>query len=125
MSGRSPRLLVIDDDADIRAVVKVVFEHRGFEVETLADGIEALELKKDYDAIVLDLNMPIFDGERLADYWAITDPGMLRRVVVLSGYPRFVRGRPLAAFATVRKPFETEDLVRVVEECVSADRCVS
>lgn len=113
------RLLVIDDDADIREVVKMTFEHRGFEVDTLADGIDAVDLQWNYDAILLDLNMPVFDGERLADYWLLTDPEMLRRVIVLSGYSRFAHGRPLPAFATVRKPFDTEELVKVVEECVA------
>ena len=113
------RLLVIDDDAEIRDIVKMTFEHRGFEVETLADGIDAVDLKKDYDVILLDLNMPVFDGERLADYWSLTHPEMLQRVIVLSGYSRFARGRPLRAFATVRKPFDTAELVRVVERCVA------
>jgi CheY-like chemotaxis protein len=128
MSRRSPKLLVIDDDDDIRDVVKVIFEYRGFEVDTLADGIDAVELTKSYDVILLDLNMPVFDGERLTDYWSLTAPDLLKRVVVLSGYSRFARGRPLTA-ATVRKPFEAGELVRVVEDCVArsglrnADRC--
>lgn len=120
MSSRSPKLLIIDDDADIREVVTLVFEDRGFEVEALTDGIDAVKLTKDYDVILLDLNMPVFDGERLADYWSLTDPEMLRRVIVLSGYSRFARGRPIPAFATVRKPFDTEDLVEVVQRCVAA-----
>ena len=112
------RLLVIDDDDDIRALVTVLFEARGYEVDALADGIDAVTLQKDYDVILLDLNMPVFDGERLTDYWSLTDPSVLARVIVLSGYSRFARGRELPAFAVVRKPFEPEELARVVEECV-------
>ena len=112
------RLLVIDDDADIRAVVTMLFEHRGFEVDELADGIDAVNLRKDYDVILLDLNMPVFDGERLVDYWALTDPARLERVIVLSGYSRFAGGRQLTAFATIRKPFDTQELVEVVERCL-------
>ena len=119
MSARRPHLLIIDDDADIRDVVALLFQHRGFEVDALADGIDAVHLPKDYDVILLDLNMPVFDGERLADYWSLTHPETLRRVIVLSGYSRFARGRPLRAFATVRKPFDTAELVRVVERCVA------
>jgi CheY-like chemotaxis protein len=119
MSERRPRLLVIDDDADIRDVVVLLFEHRGFDVDALADGIDAVQLAKDYDVILLDLNMPVFDGERLADYWSLTDPSRLDRVIVLSGYSRFARGRNIPAFATVRKPFDTKELVEVVERCVS------
>ena len=119
MSGkRRPRLLVIDDDADIRDVVMVLFEEQGYDVDAVADGIEAVQLSKDYDVILLDLNMPVFDGERLADYWALTDPERLRRVIVLSGYSRFARGRAIPAVATVRKPFDPNDLVEVVEQCM-------
>jgi len=112
------RLLVIDDDDDIREVVTLLFEHRGFAVDALADGIEAVHLAKDYDVILLDLNMPVFDGERLADYWSLTDPSRLDRTIVLSGYSRFARGRHIPAFATVQKPFDMTELVEVVERCV-------
>ena len=118
MSARRPHLLIIDDDADIRDVVTLLFEHRGFDVDALADGIDAVQLPKEYDVILLDLNMPVFDGERLADYWSLTDPARLNRVIVLSGYSRFARGRNIPAFATVRKPFDTKELVEVVERCV-------
>jgi CheY-like chemotaxis protein len=125
MAGKAPRLLVIDDDPDIREVVTLLFELRGYEVDALADGIEALKLPEDYDVILLDLNMPVFDGERLADYWSLTDPPVLNRVIVLSGYSRFAHGRRLPAFETVRKPFDPQELVQVVERClVGASRNV-
>jgi CheY-like chemotaxis protein len=119
MNERRPRLLVIDDDADIRDIVVVLFEHHGYDVDAVADGIDAVQLSKDYDVILLDLNMPVFDGERLADYWSLTDPSRLDHVIVLSGYSRFARGRDIPAFATVRKPFDTKELVEVVERCVA------
>ena len=120
MSARRPRLLIIDDDAGIRDVVTLLFENRGYDVDALADGIDAVQLPKDYDVILLDLNMPVFDGERLADYWSLTDPMLLDRVIVLSGYSRFARGRDIPAFANVHKPFDTRQLVEVVERCVSS-----
>jgi CheY-like chemotaxis protein len=118
MSARRRRLLVIDD-ADIRDVVVLLFEHHGFDVDAVADGIDAVQLAEDYDVILLDLNMPVFDGERLADYWSLTDPSRLDRVIVLSGYSRFARGRNIPAFATIHKPFDTKELVEVVERCAA------
>ena len=80
------RLLVIDDDDDIREVVTLLFEHRGFAVDALADGIEAVHLAKDYDVILLDLNMPVFDG----------DLDNIKHVVRLGGFinsdPAFLDG---------------------------------
>lgn len=115
-----PALLVIDDDADIHELVRLLFEDRGFIVDALADGIDALRLEKHYDVIILDLNMPVFDGERLTDYWMLTDPGILQRVIVLSGYSRFTHGRQLEAFAVLRKPFTIEALVAAVENCLQS-----
>jgi two-component system OmpR family response regulator len=112
------RALIIDDDDHIRELLQVLLESSGFEVDTLADGIDAVDLKTRYQVILLDLKMPIFDGERLADYWQLTDPAILSRVIVLSGYSRFTSGRRLPTFATIAKPFDHLKLLQVVADCV-------
>lgn len=113
------KALVIDDDDDVRELLKVLLEWQGFQVDVMSDGIGAVDLAKPYDVILLDLNMPIFDGERLADYWQLTDPAILDRVIVLSGYSRFMRGRQLPTFAMLSKPFDHQELLRVVDACVN------
>jgi two-component system phosphate regulon response regulator PhoB len=55
----APRLLLLDDDAAIVAVVKRYFEGRGFEVETRADAdaaLVAVESERPFDAVVCDLH---------------------------------------------------------------------
>jgi CheY-like chemotaxis protein len=112
--------LVIDDDEDLRELLQVVLEAAGFAVDAFDDGIAALELKKTYDVILLDLNMPVFDGEQLTGYWVLTDPSVLRRVIVLTGYSGYTRGRELpATFASVAKPIDHRELLRLVEECAN------
>lgn len=112
--------LVIDDDADIRALLATMLESIDFVVDTFEDGIAALQLKKRYDVILLDLNMPVFDGEQLTGYWVLTDPEVLRRVILLTGYSAYTRGRELPeTFAWLRKPFDHHELIRVVEECAN------
>ncbi len=58
------KVLVIDDDPDIRDVLSVVLEGEGFEVVTAVDGLQGLEMIKAEtpDLIVLDLMMPQLDG---------------------------------------------------------------
>ncbi len=58
------KLLVIDDDPDIRDVLSAFLEAEGFEVITAADGLEGLELirSENPDLIILDLMMPEVDG---------------------------------------------------------------
>ena len=119
MSGPKTAL-VIDDDADIRALLATMLESIAFVVDTFEDGIAALQLKKRYDVILLDLNMPVFDGEQLTGYWVLTDPGVLRRVIVLSGYSGYTRGRSLpSTFASLPKPIDYRELLRLVEDCAN------
>ena len=111
--------LIIDDDGDIREVLRVMLESGGFQVDVLSDGIDALELKKWYDVILLDLKMPVFDGQRLTDYWQLTDPDILRRVIVLSGYSRLKMDLQGATFARLPKPFDYATLMKVIGDCIA------
>jgi len=115
------RVLIVDDDADIRTVVATALEASGFHVDAMRDGIDALDLHdQSYDAVLLDLQMPIFDGERLFDYWSLTHPALLDRVIVMTGYSHR-RWQPSSKpFATVLKPFEYQSIVEVVQKCVLA-----
>jgi DNA-binding response OmpR family regulator len=112
------RALVIDDDDHIRELLQTLLETAGFEVETLRDGIDAVELKKNYNVILLDMKMPIFDAGRLTDYWRMTDPTILRRVILLSGYSRMASDRDFGTFANIAKPFDYRQLLSTVDACV-------
>jgi CheY-like chemotaxis protein len=114
--------LVIDDDPDISELLRAILETHGYDVETMSDGIHAIDLDRNFDVILLDLRMPVFDGERLTDYWRLTTPQILKRVILLSGYSQSMKGRALGTFATVGKPFQLDDLMRVVTDCVAKDR---
>ena len=119
MTTGKKRVLVIDDEPDIREVLRVMLESGGFLVDVLSDGIDALELKEWYDVILLDWKMPVFDGQRLTDYWQLTDPNILRRVIVLSGYSRLTMDQEPATFAILAKPFDYKTVMRVVHECIA------
>src|SRR4029077_20178707 len=95
------RALVIDDDDHIRELLQTLLETAGFEVDTMRDGIDAVALKPGYQVILLDMKMPIFDGERLTDYWKLTNPEILRRVILLSGYSRLSSDRDFGTFAII------------------------
>jgi two-component system, OmpR family, response regulator VanR len=110
--------LVVDDDDHIREMLQTLLETAGFEVDTMRDGIDAVELKKNYDVILLDMKMPIFDAGRLTDYWRLTDPEILTRVILLSGYSRLASDRDFGTFASIAKPFDYRELLKTVEACV-------
>jgi len=121
MNDETParRALVIDDDPFITELLQVLLETRSFAVEIVRDGIEAVELAHDYDVILLDVKMPIFDGERLTAYWTLTRPDVLKHVIVLSGYSRLTRTQNLPVFAVIDKPFDYNELLNAVEACAA------
>jgi CheY-like chemotaxis protein len=114
-----PRVLIVDDDLDIRQTLQLLLELNGYVVDALRDGIGATTLDAPYDVIMVDLKMPVFDGERLLDYWLMTDPDLLRRVIVMSSYSHYAARRSFQAYAVVQKPFDTDQLLRVIADCVA------
>ena len=57
------------------------------------------------------MKMPIFDGERLTDYWKLTNSSVLRRVILLTGYSRLSPDRDFGTFAVIQKPFDYRQLL--------------
>jgi len=122
-SDREKRALVIDDDDHIRELLQALLETAGYEVHLMRDGIDAVDMKEhEYAVILLDMKMPIFDGERLTDYWKLTNPSVLRRVILLSGYSRLSSDRDFGTFAVIQKPFDYRHLLTAVDECFRAAR---
>ena len=61
---RDARVLVVDDDADVRDAVETALELEGHRVSTAGDGLDALKQlgRAEFDAVVLDVLMPNLDG---------------------------------------------------------------
>jgi len=114
---RKPRVLVADDDALLREMLRDVLTEAGFEVELAADGNEVLERFSarlfDLDLLLLDLLMPGLDGvaviERVRSFSAELD----LRIVVLSGAPRaeLERLRSKSVDAVIAKGTPLEEIV--------------
>ena len=58
------RILVVDDEDKIRAIIRKYGEFEGYEIAEAHDGMEAVEIcrKEDFDLIILDVMMPVLDG---------------------------------------------------------------
>jgi CheY-like chemotaxis protein len=79
------RILIVDDEAVIRALLQRHFVARDYIVETAANGLEALQRLSDakYDIVITDLLMPEMDGHELLG--RIRDEYPLIRVIVMTG----------------------------------------
>ena len=64
---RVASILVVDDEASSRRILRLGFENAGYEVETAADGQEALGKLREgrFDVLITDVNMPRMDGQEL------------------------------------------------------------
>ncbi|MHB1651577.1 MAG: response regulator, partial [Desulfitobacteriaceae bacterium] len=64
MTGTKPKVLLVDDEAGLRELVRVYLENVGFEVKEAADGLEAGKRLADeeFDLLILDIMMPKMDG---------------------------------------------------------------
>jgi len=125
MSGKdeaaAPRVLVVDDEDAIRALVSRLLRREGLEIVQAADGREAID-KLDaerFDAVVLDLMMPRVDGFGVIEHLIDTDPRMIEKVVVTTAYPKAAAKERLHHLCCIlSKPFDVDELVTVVRECV-------
>ena len=107
------RILVVDDDADVRGLVRELLERAGATVSEAADGREALRLLYDVrpDVIVLDVTMPELDGwqtlERVRDLTEVPVLMLTARDTELEK----VRGLRAGADDYVTKPFGRQELL--------------
>jgi len=117
----SGRILVIDDEVEVRTMTKQLLERVGFAVTAVADGHEAIAAaaESEFDGLVSDIVMPRMSGVEVAEWMMARYPAM--GVVLLSGYTpeTFDLDRIAAAGALfVSKPVSAEGLIRSVVESI-------
>lgn len=114
-SRRKPRVMMVDDEEAITTLGSHTLTDAGFEVVTAASGFECLDLfrqhKGDYQLILLDLSMPVLNGEETFERLRVIAPEV--PVVVTTGYVDKERldrmvAKGLAGY--LRKPHRSSDL---------------
>ncbi|HEY3081485.1 MAG TPA: response regulator [Chloroflexota bacterium] len=122
MDAAHRRILVVEDDEAVRALLTELLAEAGYAVRAANDGPAGLELLRDWrpDAIVLDIALPGMDG------WAFRTAQRRVRgavdipVVVVSGGHRIVAPSPeLIPAAVVPKPFDVDELLATVARLVA------
>ena len=119
------RVLVVDDETAIREAIKMTLEYEGYKIDEARSGQEGLDKagKTDYDAILLDIKMPVLDGievlENLREM-KITSP-----VVMVSGHGDVhtaVECTKRGAFDFLEKPLNRDKLLLTVRNAVRLRR---
>ena len=113
------RLLVVDDEAEIRAMLGEILALDGHVVEQAADGDEALArlAERRYDLVISDLLMPALDGPGLYERLRQTDPAMADRLLFITGdtlSPSARRFLERAGRPVIEKPLAPAEVRRAV-----------
>lgn len=122
----SPRILIVDDEADIRSLLREILSEEGYDVEVAADAQQARasRARQSPDLVLLDIWMPDTDGITLLREWSHT-PSADCPVVMMSGHGTVetaVEATRLGAFDFVEKPLSLAKLLRTVERALDAGR---
>jgi two-component system, NtrC family, nitrogen regulation response regulator NtrX len=120
------RILIVDDEADIRETLREILGEEGYEVEVAASAAQAREARarQEPDLVLLDIWMPDTDGITLLREWS--ESHLLSfPVVMLSGHGTVetaVEATRLGAVDFVEKPLSIAKLLRTVEKALDAGR---
>ena len=113
----SRRILVVDDDADMRLTLKLALEIAGYLVEVAGNAHEAVERQRSQpaDVLITDIFMPDADGFEAIDAFRAEFPRT--KIIVVSGGAQFSKrdylpdAALMGADATLQKPFEIDALL--------------
>jgi DNA-binding response OmpR family regulator len=119
-------VLVVDDETDIRDVIRINLEHRGYHVVVARDGAEALEAVREHrpDAMFLDVMMPGIDGWQVLDQLKGSGPSELAGIPIVMVTARGddidrLRGSIDGALRYITKPFRPGELIAALEEVLA------
>lgn len=113
------RVLVVEDEHELRSLIALWLETNGYTVSEAADGQDAVELLEaglEPDVILLDLGLPRMDGRKFLEWMRAQPKHAHRRVIVASAY--LDEMPPVDADRTFAKPFRPELLQRELERLV-------
>ena len=113
---RVPKILVVDDEKEIREITQAFLVLNGYEAKTVENGKEALDelLTTYYDIVITDLHMPQMGGMELIE--KISQTKLDTITIVLIGHGIKESDFPREPFAHLRKPFSHNQLIQVVQE---------
>lgn len=118
------RILVVDDDPDIHALIAAGARERPWHIDSASDGVEGLRrLAEDgpYALVVTDIRMPELDGLELLERIHQVSPGMPVVVMTADSTPaNIVRAIRDKAYTYFSKPFSPEAMVEMMRRALSA-----
>jgi len=115
------RVLIADDELNMRRVLEAILRREGYDVITAANGVEALQgMSRDVHTVITDLKMPGLDGMALLKKLSVDYPDVPVVMITAHGsVENAVEAVKLGAFDYLEKPFEQEQIRQVVAKAMS------
>ncbi|NQU61642.1 MAG: response regulator [Rhodospirillales bacterium] len=118
------KILIIEDDSDVRALIQSLLEREGFDVMVAEDGVEGMKafIEGSPDMVITDLYMPRMKG--IEAIRKIRDINQNTKILAISGGGRYSptthlkRAKGAGATETLTKPFNPSDLLSAVNRLV-------
>jgi two-component system response regulator AtoC len=119
------RVLVVDDESNMRRVLEIMLDKMGHETRTASDGQEALALTQheSFDLVLTDLRMPRMDGIGLLN--ALRGQGIEAPVIILTAYGTVegaVAAMKQGAYDYILRPFDVEAVERIITRALTAEK---
>jgi CheY-like chemotaxis protein len=110
--GGKPKVLLVEDNADVRRLYAIGLNQRGFEVKLAANGAEAVDrvATERPDYILLDWLMPLMDGREVVERLDGQDGSSAIEIIVISGQPA-PPSLPRRVRSWLTKPLTVDELV--------------
>ena len=119
------RILVIDDEENMRHMLAVLLEKEGYQVENASNGKQGLDLASEnfYDIILCDLKMPVMDGMTFLKKFR--DAKQETTVIVMSAYGTMdtaIEAMKRGAYDYVSKPFKADEILLTLKKAEERER---
>ena len=113
IDGRTPRVLIVEDDVEIAQALQRSLRLEGYEVRIASDGEEAIAMHAEYvpDVVILDLGLPKIDGIDVARKMRGTDDVPILMLTARDAVEARVEGLDSGADDYLVKPFERQELL--------------
>jgi DNA-binding NtrC family response regulator len=120
--NKNARILVVDDDENIRKVEVAILEDKSYIVESVGTAKEAIEKskRKFYNVALIDIRLPDMEGIELLTKFRETTPKI--RKIIVTGYPTLqnaVDAVNKGADAYIVKPFDVEKVLKTIQQQLS------
>ena len=121
MTQTKPKILVVDDDADLADAIQLFFDLEGWDSESASSGNEAIRLleQKSFSLVLSDIRMPNGTGVDLIKWMKTSRPSV--PIILMTGFADISapEASALGAVALIKKPFEAEVVMSTIRKFIS------